>query len=156
MTLPTITVNQPPTVGTVMDELVTLLPGYVDPISGSPTPLSFSFGDLPPPTRDGTLDFIKFGQQGNEYELSAANISAATKAVANGPNGEELAVAWQYYVFNKDPTGRDERIEVSGRSRYRESVMVRNNSRIISRLICTYLNPNNGTAKTDVKQNQTV
>lgn len=156
VTLPEITVEQPPTVGALMAALPDLLANYVDPHTGQPTPLTFKCSNLEgagaPPD---TLDSVSFGPPGAEFTLSASVITDAfaSAGLPLGPNGEKLGAAWQYYVFNKDPAGRDERVEVSGRSRYTESVMVRDDSRIIWRLICTYLNPTNDDGKTDVKKN---
>lgn len=144
--IPSITIAQPPTVGALMDALANELPNLG---------FSFKFDDLqPPPTREGTLDFVEFGQNGEKpFRLSADEITKSLKGF-EGPNGEKLGVAWQYYVFYKEEdTNFDKRIEVSGRSRYRESVMLQDNCRVIWRLIVTYLNPTDGNTKLLVKNN---
>lgn len=143
--LPSITVNQPPTVGALMDALRDELPNQG---------FDFGFQDLDPPTRYGTLGAVQFGPKGKAaFELSAEKITKSLEGF-EGPNGEKLGVAWQYYVFYKeDDTSYDTRVEVSGRARYRESVMLKDNCRVIWRLIVTYLNPNDGKEKLFVKDN---
>lgn len=144
--LPQITVGQPPTVGALMAELASVLPTMG---------LTFEYGDLPPPTRPNTLDFIKYGPKGKEYVISAQKISQLfEKAGFAGPNGESLGLAWQYYVFYKEANRNDDtRVEVSGRARYTESVMLQDNCRVIWRPIVTFLNPKTAGGKTDVKDN---
>lgn len=146
--VPTITISQPPTVGAFMDALGPELAAQG---------LDFKFGDLPSPTRPGTLDFVEYGPSGGQpFRLSAQNITKALQEVGDfeGPEGLKLGVAWQYYVFYKSQdTSDDTRVEVAGRARYRESVMLQNNCRVIWRLITTYLNPNDGKEKQFVKAN---
>ena len=143
--IPSITIAQPPMVGAFMDALKVELPSQG---------FDFDFGDLPPPTRQGTLDFVRFGSASDgTFDLSAREITNSLEDF-KGPNGEKLGVAWQYYVFYKDAdTNYDTRVEVSGRARYRESVMLKDNCRVIWRLIVTYLNPNDGQTKQFVKAN---
>ncbi|MEM6303770.1 MAG: hypothetical protein AAF744_03565 [Pseudomonadota bacterium] len=144
--LPSITMDQPPTVGALMDALERDLPGLG---------YDFKFKDLPTgPTREGTLDKVSFGPKGEKgFELSALDLTQRFEGI-EGPNGEKLGVAWQYYVFYKqEDENTDRRVEVSGRARYRESVMLQDNCRVIWRLIVTYLNPVEGDKKLLVKEN---
>ncbi|MEL7092828.1 MAG: hypothetical protein AAFN94_13935 [Pseudomonadota bacterium] len=146
--VPQLTIAQPPTVGAFMDALVPELASQG---------LDFGFGDLPAPTRPGTLDFVSYGPSGGPlFELSAQKITKALQDTGEfvGPKDLQLGVAWQYYVFYKtEDTSNDTRVEVAGRARYRESVMLQDNCRVIWRLITTYLNPNDGKEKQFVKAN---
>ena len=142
--MPEITIDQPPTVGALMAALKKVLPDMG---------LTFDYDDLPPPTRANTLDFVTFGPTGAEYTISA---DAVTKALGGfaGPNGEKLGLAWQYYVFyKKTNTNDDTRVEVSGRARYTESVMLMSDCRVIWRPIITFLNPTPDGTKEMVKGN---
>lgn len=128
-----IEVEQPATVGSVMDAIKKELSaqGY-----------EFEFTNLPstpPPGKTLLLDKISFGKKGETpFVMNATEISNSIENISQSPTGQPMVAAWQYYIFGKDEFGRDDRIEVSGRSPYSKSLVIRDDMRIIWRLLITY------------------
>ena len=135
--------SQPPTVGALMNTLRDTFSTYEQ--DGQKFTFDFHNLESDDPRKSKILDVVEFGPVGATYRLSADEITK--KLDMKGPNGEVLGAAWQYYVFEKDEFGRDKRIEVAGRAPYGESVMIRDDMRVIWRLILTYIDPEGAPVK---------